>query len=136
MSLSTDLCRFLSACPLLPATPEAELLQPDMGAWALIRTKGEKTLKTYTDGGHIYEAPFLLSCRLPFGMEDTQEENMALLEEVCRWVTAQVRKGNLPVLNEERFSVDLTAGTPHAALTLPGQAQYETELKLIYYYIH
>ena len=136
MSLSTALCRWLGDCPLLDKAPEAEVLQPPKNSWALVRGKGQKTLKTYTDGGRMEQAAFILACRLPLGTQAQQEANLELLEEVKHWIRARGRQGDLPLLDETRFAIDLQVGPGHSTHTGAGEARYETELQLIYYSIH
>ncbi len=123
-------------CPLMDNSQINVDFLPDKGVEFSINTMpGDEILKKYIGGDTIRQYLFTIQSIANYSSDVLQAiENSGFFEKLSDWLEAQNKKGNLPILPEDKETRKIEALSPgYLFVTSPTVGRYQIQCRIVYY---
>lgn len=129
---------YISQCPYLYEFNKGinvDYLDNDSTTYSIEEVPCEPIIKRYINCDTKRQYDFIFASRESYGADVLQNiENSGFYEDFSRWIEEESSKGNLPILEGNRESLEIKVSTTgYAFQTDDNSARYQIQLKLIYF---
>lgn len=129
---------YISKCPCLYEFNKGinvDYLDNNSTTYSIEEVPCEPIIKRYINGDTKRQYDFIFASRESYGADVFQNiENSGFYEDFSNWIEEESLKGNLPVLEGVKESLEIKVSTTgYAFQTDDNSARYQIQLKLIYF---
>lgn len=129
---------YISQCPYLYEFNKGiniDYLDNDSTTYSIEEVPCEPIIKRYINGDTKRQYDFIFASRESYGADVFQNiENSGFYEDFSSWIEEESLKGNLPVLEGNKETLEIKVSTTgYAFQTDDNSARYQIQLKLIYF---
>lgn len=137
MSIIESIRKYMAKCPLLDGgSINIDFLSSSNIEYTIETVPCEPVIKYFIGGSSLRQYEFILASREFYGTDVVQNiQNSEFYENLAHWIEENSKNKILPVLENEKQSVDKIEILTHGALISEDAktAVYQIQLRLIYF---